>query len=152
MTRKGKRMSEPTTAATDHDAIVSEVMAESTPVNAAPESGPADETIQVKDRDGVVHTLREPSRCIVIDMRGRRVEFTVERGSRVETQGSVGRSIPEDAEDKITALGVAVAERTAGLAREHNIQVIRVFVFDDTTRVLSDTLRAVGFYVVDLPG
>lgn len=141
--------------ASDHDDVVAEVMASvpeasSDVVGADPADEGADETvtaIQVKDRFGVVHTLRNPELSLTFYPAGGRINL--ERGPYVEQEAKLGNvEAPEGAEDVETAIATIIAVRLAEYADQHNRQVIRIASHGNGPKIAA-ALREAGFYVVE---
>jgi hypothetical protein len=102
---------------------------------------------QVKDVEGVTHTLRNPDLCLVL-YPGERVRYTLERGSVIEEQAQIPARVPEGAEDVAATLVDVVALAVAQVARQHDRQVIRVARRGNGPQVAA-ALREAGFYVVE---
>jgi hypothetical protein len=153
MTRKGTRMSETKTEATEHDAIVSGVMSTAAEVAVDPAGEGQDQTataIQVKDRAGVVHTLRNPELSLTFYPAGRRINL--ERGPIVEEEAKLGSvEAPEGAEDLETAIATIIALRLVEYARQHNRQVFRIANTGNGPAIAA-ALREAGEYVLEFPG
>jgi hypothetical protein len=119
---------------TDFDAVVTEVMSADTPV-------------QVKDAEGVMHTIRNPELCIVV-YPGDSFRVTLENGSMVEEERKLPIEIPEGADDVESALASIVALRIAQIADQHNRQVIRVARVG-VGPAIAAALREAGYYVLE---
>lgn len=117
----------------------------------AEETQTEDTSVQVTDRDGVTHTLRDPSRSLVYYPTSQR--FTLERGMTIEEESKLGGVlIQEDlVEDVDAAIVSAVALTLAQTAQQHDIQVIRVSQAGNGADVAA-ALREAGFYVVEFSG
>lgn len=126
-------------AATEHDVIAAEAQAPS-----------AEDVVQVRDTDGVVHTLRKPEQCIVLDMAGGKPRFTIEHGPVIREQGSVSIASAKEQEDVAAAIAATVAFHVAQVARQHDITVIRVWI-DESSQPVAGALKDAGFYVIELP-
>jgi hypothetical protein len=141
-------MPDPKTEATEHDAIVSEAMTAAA-VDAAPVESPEDTSIQIKDRDGVVHTLRDPQLSLTFYPGGRRVNL--ERGPFVEQEAKLGTvEAPEGVEDVEAAVAKIIALRLVEYAHQHNRQIFRIANSGNGPAVAA-ALREAGEFVLEFP-
>ena len=135
-------------AETDFDAVVTAVMG-GAEVGFDPAGPGSDHTVhQLRDADGIVHTIRNPELCLTV-YPGARFRLTIERGSHVEQESQLPVDVPDGVDDVEAAIAQIIALRVAEIATQHGRQVIRVANVGPIGPAIADALREAGFYVVE---